>query len=86
MNGINYMGLGFIQREICRCDVRPFLRCFRSFYTQDIKKILGYLKGSQAQRANLFYIQDEVFKFKLGDDGREWSVYGSPVRPRRLPA
>ncbi|KAF9531261.1 Metallo-dependent phosphatase-like protein [Crepidotus variabilis] len=48
---------------------------------QDINKILPLLKGKGAQASNLVYLQDEVYRFKLKENGREWSVYGSPWSP-----
>jgi len=38
------------------------------------------LKGQRAIDAGIVYLQDEEYKFKVREEGREWSVYGSPVR------
>lgn len=46
---------------------------------QDLDRIEDLLKGDHATAFNLVYLQDEVYKFKVHEDGREWSVYGSPV-------
>ncbi|KAJ7793411.1 Metallo-dependent phosphatase-like protein [Mycena olivaceomarginata] len=32
-------------------------------------------------RANIVYLEDEEYKFKVRDGGKEWSVYGSPWSP-----
>ncbi len=47
---------------------------------KDIGRIQDLLKGLHATAFNIVYLQDEVYKFKVHEDGKEWSVYGSPVR------
>ena len=47
---------------------------------QDIVPIREMLKGQRAIDAGVVYLQDEEYKFKAREGGREWSVYGSPVR------
>jgi hypothetical protein len=37
------------------------------------------LKGAAAQKAGVMYLQDEKCEFKVHEDGKLWSVYGSPV-------
>ncbi|KAG5642908.1 hypothetical protein DXG03_001915, partial [Asterophora parasitica] len=46
---------------------------------QDIDEILELLTGPRAQEAGLVYLQDSSHVFKVKPDGREWSIYGSPV-------
>ncbi|KAF7348576.1 Ser thr protein phosphatase [Mycena venus] len=43
--------------------------------------VLELLKGPQAVAANVVYLEDEEYKFKVRDGGKEWSVYGSPLSP-----
>lgn len=38
------------------------------------------LKGPEAQKAGLVYLQDELHEFQTKKGGRKWSIYGSPVR------
>jgi len=38
------------------------------------------LKGARAQKAGIVYLQDEKYEFKAHENGKLWSVYGSPVR------
>jgi hypothetical protein len=47
---------------------------------KDIGRIRDLLKGRHATAFNIVYLQDEVYKFKVHEDGKEWSIYGSPVR------
>ncbi|KAJ7718685.1 Metallo-dependent phosphatase-like protein [Mycena maculata] len=44
-------------------------------------EVLELLKGPRAVATNLVYLEDEEYKFKAWDGGREWSVYGSPWSP-----
>lgn len=37
------------------------------------------LKGDRAKQAGIVYLEDEQYDFKVKEDGRVWSVYGSPV-------
>lgn len=37
------------------------------------------LKGPKVTAANVIYLQNTVHKFRVNEDGKEWSVYGSPV-------
>ena len=46
---------------------------------QDIKPIMQMLKGARAQKAGIVYLQDEKYEFKVHENGKSWSVYGSPV-------
>ncbi|KAJ7794635.1 hypothetical protein B0H14DRAFT_120666 [Mycena olivaceomarginata] len=43
--------------------------------------VLDLLKGPQAVTTNIVYLEDEEYKFKVRDSGKEWSVYGSPWSP-----
>lgn len=38
------------------------------------------LKGKRAVAAGIVYLQDEKYEFETKENGRTWSVYGSPVR------
>ena len=51
--------------------------------TQDVQAVRQLLAGSQAREQNLIYLQDELFEFRAKDNGRLWSVYGSPVSSSR---
>ncbi|KAJ7154659.1 Metallo-dependent phosphatase-like protein [Mycena filopes] len=48
---------------------------------EPVEAVLELLGGSRAVAANIVYLQDEVYKFKARDGGKEWSVYGSPWTP-----
>ncbi|KAJ7512425.1 Metallo-dependent phosphatase-like protein [Mycena galericulata] len=37
------------------------------------------LKGPRAISANVVYLESEEYRFKIRDEGKEWSVYGSPA-------
>ncbi|KAJ7054500.1 Metallo-dependent phosphatase-like protein [Mycena amicta] len=39
------------------------------------------LKGPAALAAGIVYLEDEEYRFRVRDGGREWSVYGSPWSP-----
>ncbi|KAF8217710.1 Metallo-dependent phosphatase-like protein [Mycena galopus ATCC 62051] len=39
------------------------------------------LTGPRAVAANIVYLRDEEYKFRVRPEGREWSVYGSPLSP-----
>ncbi|KAJ7098249.1 Metallo-dependent phosphatase-like protein [Mycena epipterygia] len=45
------------------------------------ESVFELLKGPRAVAANVVYLQDEEYKFKVSDGGKEWSVYGSPWSP-----
>ncbi|KAK7046907.1 Ser thr protein phosphatase [Favolaschia claudopus] len=45
------------------------------------EEVLELLKGPRAVAANIVYLQDEQYKFKVWENGKEWSVYGSPWSP-----
>ncbi|KAJ7931276.1 Metallo-dependent phosphatase-like protein, partial [Mycena leptocephala] len=48
---------------------------------ESAEAVLGLLKGPQAVAANVVYLEDEEYKFKVRENGKEWSVYGSPWSP-----
>ncbi|KAJ7016569.1 Metallo-dependent phosphatase-like protein [Mycena alexandri] len=48
---------------------------------ESVEAVLELLGGSRATAANIVYLQDELYKFKARDEGKEWSVYGSPWTP-----
>ena len=37
------------------------------------------LKGPRATKAGIVYLQDENYEFRTKENGKIWSVYGSPV-------
>ena len=37
------------------------------------------LKGPRAAKAGIVYLQDETYEFRTKENGKLWSVYGSPV-------
>jgi hypothetical protein len=37
------------------------------------------LKGPQAAKAGIVYLQDEAYEFRTKENGKLWTVYGSPV-------
>ncbi|KAF7338730.1 Metallophos domain-containing protein [Mycena sanguinolenta] len=39
------------------------------------------LTGPRAVAANIIYLRDEEYKFRVQPEGHEWSVYGSPLSP-----
>lgn len=51
----------------------------RSWPLQDIQPIIQMLKGPAAQQAGILYLQDEKHELKVHEEGKLWSVYGSPV-------
>ncbi|CAK5272801.1 unnamed protein product [Mycena citricolor] len=63
-------------------------RCWRQGGNHDTvspwepaEPLLELLSGPEATCSNIKYLQDEVHTFKVRPDGREWSVYGSPLTP-----
>ncbi|KIM41299.1 hypothetical protein M413DRAFT_145993 [Hebeloma cylindrosporum] len=46
---------------------------------EDTQRIIEMLKGAEAQQAGIVYLQDEKHEFKVHENGKLWSVYGSPV-------
>ncbi|KAF5373200.1 hypothetical protein D9757_010556 [Collybiopsis confluens] len=48
---------------------------------KEYQSIIKLMKGKEARKANVVYLQDEEYSFKVKEDGRTWSVYGSPWSP-----
>ncbi|KAF8965761.1 Metallo-dependent phosphatase-like protein [Flammula alnicola] len=48
---------------------------------QKLAPIMKLLKGTRATKAGIVYLQDEEFKFRVKENGKLWSVYGSPWSP-----
>ncbi|KAJ7108643.1 Metallo-dependent phosphatase-like protein [Mycena epipterygia] len=48
---------------------------------ESAEAVTELLKGPRAVAANVVYLQDEEYRFKVHEDGKEWSVYGSPWSP-----
>jgi len=42
------------------------------------------LKGTKAKKAGILYLEDEEANIVAKEGGRSWSVYGSPVRTRKI--
>ncbi|KAJ6469432.1 Metallo-dependent phosphatase-like protein, partial [Mycena sanguinolenta] len=65
----------------------------RAWYNENWKKtgrngkpappepISELLTGPRAVAANIIYLGEEEYKFRVRPEGREWSVYGSPLSP-----
>ncbi|TFK35279.1 Metallo-dependent phosphatase-like protein [Crucibulum laeve] len=43
--------------------------------------IMELLTGNRARQAGIMYLWDKKVQFRLKENGREWSVYGSPWSP-----
>ncbi|KDR66481.1 hypothetical protein GALMADRAFT_80777 [Galerina marginata CBS 339.88] len=48
---------------------------------QDLGKIMELLRGDRAKEAGIVYLQDEKYEFQVKEEGKLWSVYGSPWSP-----
>ncbi|KAL1744456.1 Metallo-dependent phosphatase-like protein [Schizophyllum fasciatum] len=48
---------------------------------QDYAAIYDLMTGIEAKKAGVIYLEDESYSFRTKEDGREWSVYGSPWSP-----
>jgi len=48
---------------------------------QDINLIMEMLKGPHAIKAGIVYLQDETYEFQTKENGKVWTVYGSPWSP-----
>ncbi|KAJ7689452.1 Metallo-dependent phosphatase-like protein [Mycena rosella] len=48
---------------------------------ESAEAITELLKGPRAVAANLVYLEDEQYTFRVHEGGKEWSVYGSPWSP-----
>ncbi|KAJ7484379.1 Metallo-dependent phosphatase-like protein [Mycena latifolia] len=48
---------------------------------ESAEAVIHLLKGPRAVAANIVYLQDEEYKFRVREGGKEWSVYGSPWSP-----
>ncbi|KAF8816077.1 Metallo-dependent phosphatase [Phlegmacium glaucopus] len=53
----------------------------RKIGKQDINVIMEMLRGPRAAEAGIVYLQDEVYEFRTKENGKLWSVYGSPWSP-----
>ena len=42
------------------------------------------LKGPRAAEAGIVYLQDQIYEFRAKENGKLWTVYGSPVCPTVL--
>lgn len=48
---------------------------------QNIGLIQDLVQGHKASRAGVVYLEDDVHQFQAKENGRTWSVYGSPWSP-----
>ena len=48
-------------------------------HLQDTNAIMRMLKGPRAAEAGIVYLQDETCEFRTKENGKLWTVYGSPV-------
>ncbi|KAJ7717633.1 Metallo-dependent phosphatase-like protein [Mycena maculata] len=48
---------------------------------ESAEAISDLLKGPRARASNVVYLQDEQYKFRVHEGGKEWAVYGSPWSP-----
>ncbi|KAJ7100113.1 Metallo-dependent phosphatase-like protein [Mycena belliarum] len=48
---------------------------------ESAEAIVELLKGPRAVTADLVYLQDEEYTFRVHEGGKEWSIYGSPWSP-----
>lgn len=49
--------------------------------SQDYDSIIKLLRGEEAVQAGIVYLEDAKYEFKARDNGRTWSVWGSPWQP-----
>ncbi|GJE87350.1 metallophosphatase domain-containing protein [Phanerochaete sordida] len=59
---------------------REYSRWHR-FGKEDAEAVKGLLTSDEAREARIVYLQDEKHEFQVREDGRTWSVYGSPWSP-----
>ncbi|KZT06465.1 Metallo-dependent phosphatase, partial [Laetiporus sulphureus 93-53] len=48
---------------------------------QNIGLIQDLVQGHKAQRSGIVYLEDQSYEFKVKEEGRIWTVYGSPWSP-----
>ena len=53
---------------------------YLSHKLQNTTAIRDLVSGEAARRAGVVYLEGETYDFRTHDDGRIWTVYGSPVR------
>ncbi|KAJ7698568.1 Metallo-dependent phosphatase-like protein [Mycena rosella] len=53
----------------------------RSNDEPEVCLVIELLKGPRAVAANVVYLEDEEYRFRAREGGKEWSVYGSPWSP-----
>jgi hypothetical protein len=49
-------------------------------HPQNSAEVRDILTNDHAKAAGIIYLQDESYRFRVREGGKEWSVYGSPVR------
>ncbi|KAI0076960.1 Metallo-dependent phosphatase [Panus rudis PR-1116 ss-1] len=50
-------------------------------FREDAEAVRELLTGEAAKQAGIVYLEDQEYKFRTKEDGREWTVYGSPWSP-----
>jgi hypothetical protein len=50
------------------------------YHPQNPAEVRDILTNDRAKAAGIVYLEDKSYKFKVKEGGREWNVYGSPVR------
>ncbi|THH10299.1 hypothetical protein EW146_g8415 [Bondarzewia mesenterica] len=48
---------------------------------EDTRSIRDLVAGKAAREARVVYLEDEKYEFRTREDGRKWTVYGSPWSP-----
>lgn len=49
-------------------------------HEQSIGLIQDLVQGHKATKAGIVYLEDQTHSFQARENGRMWTVYGSPVR------
>ncbi|KDR66478.1 hypothetical protein GALMADRAFT_80788 [Galerina marginata CBS 339.88] len=48
---------------------------------QDLAPVIEMIKGEKATKAGIVYLEDEDYAFRTRDNGKLWTIYGSPWSP-----
>jgi hypothetical protein len=65
--------------EVCRLPSELFDLSMRITATRVSCRALNRSQRSESVTANLVYLQDQSYKFRVRPGGREWTGYGPPV-------
>ncbi|PCH40732.1 Metallo-dependent phosphatase [Wolfiporia cocos MD-104 SS10] len=60
---------------------RNWRRWHESAKKQDVARIRELLQGPKAAQAGIVYLEDRKYEFEAKENGRMWSIYGSPWSP-----